>query len=158
MFKRIINGKKQEGQGEAVAVDELREALKAFFPQSGEINQYLRFETNDKVHDGFAAVWEYFGIDSDSEGDRRKYLVNYTINVDIRQDEKAVYLKTKQFMRTKRPPRGTEVMDPWFLGVGIGDADTIREEHSKVFKVFQPKKKLRLLVEKANSLGWDAYL
>ena len=158
MFKRIKDGKKHEGQGEPVVVGELREALKAFFPQSGEINQYMRFETNDKVHDGFSVVWEYYGIDSDSEGDRRRYLVTYTVNVDIRLDEKAVYLKTKQFMRTKRPPRGTEVLDPWFLGVGIGDADTIREEYSKLFKVFQPKKKLRLLVEKANSLGWDAYL
>jgi len=158
MFKRIKDGKKHEGQGSPVVVGELRDALKRFFPQTGEINKYLQFETNDKVHDGFAAVWEYYGIDTDSEGDRRKYLVKFTVNVDIRLDEKAVYLKTKQFMRTKRPPRGSEVMNPWFVGIGIGDPAVIEEEYSKVFKVFRPKKKLQMLVEKANSLGWDAYL
>ena len=158
MFKRIIDGKKHEGQGEPVSSGELREALKGFFPQTGEINKYLTFETNDKVHDGFAAVWEYYGIDTDSEGDRGKYLVQFTVSADIRPDEKAVYLKTKSVMRSKRPPKGTEVLDPWFIGVGIGDPATIAEEYSKFFKSFQPKKNLRMLVEKANSMGWDAYL
>jgi hypothetical protein len=158
MFKRIIDGKKFEGKGEPAAAGELRDALKTFFPQTGEINKYLRFESNEKLHEGFAAVWEYYGIDTDSDGDRRKHLITYTINVDIRPEEKAVYIKTKSVMRTKRPPRDTEVLDPWFIGVGIGDPTTILEEYSKFVKVFQPKKKLRMLVEKANSLGWDAYL
>jgi len=158
MFKRIVDGKKHEGQGSPLSAGELRDALKTFFPQMGEINKYLTFETNDKVHDGFAAVWEYYGYETDSEGDRRKHLIKFTVNVDIRTDEKAVYLKSNCVMRTRRPPRGTEVLNPWFVGVGIGDPATIEEEYSKVFKSFQPKKKLRMLVEKANSMGWDAYL
>jgi len=158
MFKRLINGKKYEGQGDAIPASELREALAAFFPQVGEINKYLNFESNEKTNDGFAAVWEYFMWDTDSDGDRRKYLLKYTVSVDIRSDEKAVYLKSKKFARTKRPPRGTEVLQPWFIGIGIGDPETIKEEYSKTFKSFRPKKKLQLLVEKANSLGWDAYL
>jgi len=158
MFKRLINGKKHEGKGEAVPASELREALAVFFPQEGEINKYLSFETSEKTHDGFAAVWEYFMVDTDSDGDRRKYLMKFTISVDIRSDEKAVYLKQKKFAKSNLPPRFTEVLDPWFIGIGIGDPATIEEEFSKAFKVFRPKKKLELLVEKANSLGWDAYL
>ncbi len=158
MFKRLINGKKHEGQGTPVSAGELRDALKEFFPQTTALNKYLTFETNDKLHEGFAAVWEYFMWDTDNEGDRRRYLLKFTINVDIRPDENAVYLKTKRFSRTKRPPRGTEILDPWFIGIGIGDPAAIEEEYSKVFKAFRPKKKLQLLVDKATSLGWDAYL
>jgi len=158
MFKRIINGKKHTGQGSPVPTDALREAMLSFFPKSGEINKYLTFEADDKAHDGFAAVWKYFMWDTDSDNNRKRYLLKFTVRVDIRSDEKAVYFKTKRFARTKRPPRGTEVLQPWFIGIGIGDPETIREEYAKVFKVFRPKKKLQMLVEKATSMGWDAYL
>ena len=158
MFKKIFGPKKREAQGSPVALEELKGALMACFPQEGKINQYLNFETNDKVHEGFAAVWEYYMADRDDEGIRRKYLMTFTVNVDIRGEEKAVYLKTRRFTRPKRVPKGTEVLDPWFVGIGIGDVDTIMEEFGGNFKVFRTKKKLEVIAEKATSLGWDAYL
>jgi hypothetical protein len=97
-------------------------------------------------------------IDTDEDGYRGKYRLKFKVLVDIRTDEKAVYFSTKRFTQTKRPPRGTEVLKPWFVGIGIGEPTAIKEEYSKVFKSFNPRKKLALLVEKATSLGWDAYM
>lgn len=158
MFKKIFGPKKYEAKGSPAAAAELRTALQGLFPQDGEVNQYLTFETNDKVHDGFAAVWEYFITETDEDNFNQHYWMTYTVFVDIRPDEKAVHLKAKRFARSKRPPKGTKVLDPWFIGIGIGDAVTIKEEYSKLFKSFNSKKKLELLAEKANSMGWDAYI
>jgi len=158
MFKKMFGPKKHDAQGTPVPMDELRSALMAFFPQDGEVNKYLTFDKNDKVHEGFAAVWEYFMRDRDNEGMKRDYLMTFTVNVDIRPDEKAVYFKSKRFARTKRLPIGTERFDPWFTGIGIGKLDVVKTEFNGNVKVFRPKKKLEQLVEQATSMGWDAYL
>ena len=76
MFKKIFGPKKHEGKGEPVAPEDLKSALMAFFPVEGDINQHLTFEESEKTNSGFAAVWEYFMIDSDSDGMRGKYLLN----------------------------------------------------------------------------------
>jgi len=102
MFKKMFGPKKKEGQGNPVPVSELRKALMEYFPKEGEINQYLTIESSDKTHEGFAAVWEFFIRERDSDGIRQNYLLKHTALVDIRPDEKAVYLKSKHFARTKR--------------------------------------------------------
>lgn len=158
MFKKMFGPKKHEAQGSPVPLEELKSALMAYFPQEGETNKYLTFGTNDKVHDGFTAVWEYYMRDRDDEGMQRDYLLTFTVFVDIREDEKAVYFKSRRFSRTKRVPMGTERLDPWYSGIGIGDLETVKTEFAKNFTSFAPRKKLKFLVEKTNALGWDAYI
>ena len=158
MFKKIFGPKKHEGKGEAVSFEALKEAMIGFFPIEGEINQHLTIEESDKTNAGFIAVWEYYIVDRDSDGMRRKYLLKHSILVDIRPEEKAVYFKHKRFARTKRPPKGEHVFEPWYTGIGIGSVDEIREKNAKKFKTWSSKKALEPLVEKAVNLGWDAYL
>ena len=104
MFKKLFGPKKVEGVGAPVPTEELREALLSYFPKEGAINQYLTIERSDKTHEGFAAVWEFFIRDSDEEGIKHNYLLKHTILVDIRPEEKAVYLKSKhrQLLKHKR--------------------------------------------------------
>jgi len=158
MFKKIFGPKIHEGQGQPVGVDEIKSALMAFFPVEGEMNQHLTFEESEKTNAGFAAVWEYYMIDRDSEGMRGKYLLKHSILVDIREDEKAVYFKHKHFARTKRPPKGEPVYEPWYTAIGIGTIDEIQAKNAKKVKTWSSKKVLEPLVEKAVKLGWDAYL
>ena len=158
MFKKMFGPKKHEAQGSPVSLDELKKGLLAYFPQEAGINEFLTFESDEKVHDGFKAVWEYFMRDRDDEGMRRNYLLKYSVFVDIRDDEKAVYFKNRRFTRTKRVPKGEKLFDPWYTGIGIGDLETVRTEYEGKFTSFAGRKKLKFLVEKTNQMGWDAYI
>ena len=141
MFKKIFGPKKVEGVGTPVPNDELRDALLDYFPKDGEINQYLTIEKTDKTHEGFAAVWEFFIRQSDEEGIKRNYLLKHTVLVDIRPDEKAVYLKNKHFARTKRVPKGIEVYDPWFRQVRIGKLADLKAVNIDTVRSFSSKKR-----------------
>jgi len=159
MFKKMFGPKKYEREGEPVPVDDLRDALREYFPQEGEmINQYLTIQKTDKTHSGFAAVWEYYIRDSDSEGMKSNYFMKYTVLVDIRPEEHAVYFKGKRFARTKRVPKEETVYDPWFTEIRVGKLEDLKVEKSSSFKVFSAKKILKKLVEQTTGMGWDAYL
>jgi len=157
MFKKIFGPKKVDGVGTAVPIDELRDALLDCFPKEGEINQYLAIEKSDKTHEGFAAVWEFFIRQSDEEGLKRNYLLTHTVFVDIRPDEKAVYLKNKHFARTKRVPKGTEVYDPWFRQIRIGKLADLKAVNIDKVRFFSSKKSLEPVIAQITNMGWDAY-
>jgi hypothetical protein len=157
MFKKMFGPKKVEGVGTPVPVDELRDALLDCFPKEGEINQYLTIEKRDKTHEGFAAVWEFFIRERDDEGIKRNYLLKHTVLVDIRPEEKAVYLKNRHFARSKRIPKGTEVYDPWFRQVRIGKLADLKAENIDQVKSFSSRKSLDPVVLQATNMGWDAY-
>ncbi|MCD6576625.1 MAG: hypothetical protein J7K66_01270 [Anaerolineaceae bacterium] len=157
MFKKLFGPKKVEGVGAPVPTEELREALLSYFPKEGAINQYLTIERSDKTHEGFAAVWEFFIRDSDEEGIKHNYLLKHTILVDIRPEEKAVYLKSKHFARTKRVPKGTEIYDPWFRQVRIGKLEDLKAEAIDKVRFFSSKKSVEPVVLQVTNMGWDAY-
>ena len=158
MFKKLFGPKKYEAQGEPAALDELKTAILEFFPMEGEINRHLSITESEKTHAGFAAVWEFYMRDLDSEGYKSNYLLTHTVLVDIRPDEKAVYFKSKHFARTKRIPKGETIYEPWFAQVGIGKLDDLKVEASKKVKKFSSKKRLEPIAEKIASMGWDAYI
>jgi len=56
----LFGPKKIEGMGDPIAADELRTKILNLFPQSGEVNQYLSIETNDKFPRGFTAAWKMY--------------------------------------------------------------------------------------------------
>jgi ferritin len=157
MFKKIFGPKKVEGVGTPVPAEELRDALLDCFPKEGEINQYLTIERSDKTHEGFTAAWEFFIRQSDDEGIKRNYLMTHTVLVDIRPEEKAVYLKNKHFARTKRVPKDTEVYDPWYRQVRIGKLADMKAENIDKVRFFSSKKSLDPVVIQATNMGWDAY-
>jgi len=157
MFKKLFGPKKVEGVGAPVPTEELRKALLSYFPKEGAINQYLTIERSDKTHEGFAAVWEFFIRDRDPEGIKRNYLMKHTVLVDIRPEEKAVYLKYKHTARTKRVPRDAEVYEPWFHQVRIGKLADLEAENILKVRSFSHKKSLEPLVVQATNMGWDAY-
>ena len=158
MFKKMFGPKKHEAQGSPVSLEELKNELLAYFPQEAGINEFLTFESDEKVHDGFKAVWEYYMRERDEDGHWNNYLLKYSVFVDIRSDEKAVYFKNNRFARTKRVPKGTKRFDPWYTGISIGDLETVRTEYDGNFTSFAGRKKLKFLVEKTNQMGWDAYI
>ncbi len=157
MFKKMFGPKKVEGVGTPVPIDELRGALLDYFPKEGEINQYLTIEKSDKTHEGFAAVWEFFIRQSDDEGFKHNYLLQHTVLVDIRPEEKAVYMKSKHFARTKRVPKDAEVYDPWFRQVRIGKLADLKTENIDKVRFFSSKKSLEPVVMHTTNMGWDAY-
>lgn len=158
MFKKIFGPNKFEGKGEPAELDELRKALLAFFPQEKGINPDLSIEVTDQVNEGFEAQWEFYIRDRDPEGAKQNYLLQHTVFVDIRPDEKAVYLKTRHFARTKRVPEGKQVYEPWFHQVRIGRLEALEKENVSKIRSYNSKKILEPLVNQVIDMGWDAYL
>ena len=96
--------------------------------------------------------------DRDEEGVMRNYLLTHTVKVDIHPEEKAVYLKSKHFARTKRVPKDAEVYDPWFQQARIGKLAYLKTENINKMRSFSSNKSLEPLVLQTTSAGWDAYL
>lgn len=157
MFKKIFGPKKHEAVGSPVSLEILKKGLMAYFPQEEGINEFLTFESDEKVHEGFVAVWEYFMRDQNDEGMWLNYLTKFKVLVDIRPDEKAVYFKTRQTSRTKRIPKDTKVFQPWYTAIGIGDLETVRTEFGGNVTSFASHKKMKFLADKAAEMGWDGF-
>ena len=156
MFKKVFGPKKTEGIGEPVSTSEIKNVILTYLPKEGEINQYLSFEDMEKS-EGLKAVWEFYDRDRDEEGIRHNYLMKHTLIIDIRPDEKAVYLKHRHFQRTKRIPKDEPIYDPWFQQIQIGKLEDLQKIDFASLRSYSTKKVVAPLVEGITQHGWDAY-
>ena len=162
MFNKLFGPKKVEGSGEPAAPEVLREALLELFPKAGEINRHLEIEPNEKFPQGFKAVWRFFTLETDSEDDSTyPFAMTYTMQVNIKPEEKAVFLKTSQSGKTARVPEGEEIYDNWYSQVRVGTLEEVQaqaeDEQARGVITYTIKKITAPLVACATSIGWDAY-
>ncbi|MDO9546843.1 MAG: hypothetical protein Q7J07_08880 [Pelolinea sp.] len=157
MFKKMFGPKKVEGVGTPISTEDLRAAILTFFPKSDGINEYLTIEDSKDSPDGFNAVWKLYAKDVDSDGITQNFLVTHTIKVDIKADEKAVYLKSKHFGKTARVPKDEPVHNSWMPFIQIGKIEDLKPVEQKIVNFFSQKKSLDPLVEHITLNGWDVF-
>ena len=160
----LFGPKKIEGIGDPIAADELRAKMLDFIPKSGTVNQDLSIETNEKYPQGFSAVWKMYTKEP-KENNSFKFnysLSTFTLNVNVDVQERAVYLKTKNFSKTTRVPEGEKVYDIWYGQVKIGELADLQGEVKKEGLVrvytYSKKKLLQPLVDCITKNGWSVYL
>ncbi len=160
----LFGPKKIEGTGDSIAADVLRTKMLDLFPQSGEVNQNLSIEMNDKFPQGFTAVWKMYTKEPQENNSFRfnYFLYTFTLTVDVDIKEKAVHLKTKNFSKSARVPEGEKVFDPWYSQVKIGKLADLQGEIKKegLIRVYtySNKKLLQPLVDCITENGWSVYL
>ncbi len=160
----LFGPKKIEGTGDSIAADVLRTKMLDLFPQSGEVNQNLSIEMNDKFPQGFTAVWKMYTKEPQENNSFRFnfFLYTFTLTVDVDVKEKAVHLKTKNFSKSARVPEGEMVFDPWYSQVKIGELADLQGEVKKEGLVrvytYSNKKLLQPLVDCITKNGWSVYL
>jgi hypothetical protein len=157
MFKKMFGPKKVEAIGDPIPTKDLRTAILAFFPKSDGINEYLTIEDSKDNPEGFNAVWKLYAKERDDEGLKHNYLVTHTIKVDIKAEEKAVYLKSKHFGRTARVPKDEILHDSWMPYIQIGKIEDLKPVEHKNINFFSQKKSLDALVEHITLNGWDVF-
>lgn len=157
MFKKMFGPKKVEAAGEPIPTKDLRAAILAFFPKGDGINEYLTIEDSKDSPEGFNAVWKMYAKDTDSDGMTRNFLITHTVMVDIKADEKAVYLKSKHFGKTTRVPKDEKVLHSWMPFIQIGKIEDLKPVERKKVNFFSQKKSLEPLVEHITQNGWDVF-
>ena len=157
MFKKMFGPKKVDAIGEAVSTEEIRSVILTMLPKSDGINEYLTIEDSKDSPDGFNAVWKLYAKDTDSDGITSNYLITHTLKIDIKQEEKAVYLKNKHFGRTTRVPKDTPVHKSWMPYIQIGKLVDLEPVQNKNTFFFSSKISLEPLIEEITQNGWDAY-
>ena len=157
MFKKMFGPKKVEAVGEPVSTKEIRESILAFFPKVTGINDYLTIEDSKDNPEGFNAVWKLYAIERDDEGIKHKYLVTHTVKVDIKTEEKAVYLKNKHVGRSARIPKDEILHKSWMPFIQIGKIEDLKPVEEKNVYSFSTKKSLAPLVKHITQKGWDVY-
>ena len=153
----MFGPKKVEAVGDPIPTKDMRAAILAFFPRSDGINDYLTIEDSKDSPDGFNAVWKLYAIERDNEGMKQNFLITHTIKVDIKAEEKAVYLKSKHFGRTARVPKEEILHNSWVPFIQIGKIEDLKPVEHKKGYFFSQKKSLDPLIEHITQNGWDVF-